>query len=94
MSQYKALIREIKYLTEKNIIATRWNLTEKSMDYGNYMVIVTWTTQEIIKPGKAWQDMLSRLAEQSFFGIREVRKQLRYLLQKLNIQKLRRYIVN
>ena len=56
------------------------------------MVIVMWTTHEILTLIKVWLDILFYLTEQSSFGVCKVIKQLHCLLQKLNIKKSWRYV--
>ena len=51
--QYKALLRAIKYVIDKNTISNQLNHTLTSMYHGNYMVIVMCTTQEIMTLVKA-----------------------------------------
>ena len=58
MSNHKALICTIKYSINTNMIPTRLNHMETSMDHGNYVVTVTQTTQDVMTFRKARHETL------------------------------------
>ena len=62
------------------------------MNHGNYVDTATHTAQEITTVEKSWQDTFLLWTELSCNGVCKVRRQLYYLLQKINVQKLRRHV--
>ena len=63
------------------------------MDHGNYLSTVTHTMQDIVTLIKIVTVYIIIVQNLSFHGVREVRKQLHYLLQNRNTCQSRRYIV-
>ena len=84
-------MRSIMLLIQK-IIHTTWNKKKTSTKHGKYVVILTQTEQDTTSLVKVCQDAWFKLTELSLNGVWKVTKWLHYLLQKLNIQKSRKYV--